>query len=78
MPLIANFTFKVITVQWYIAGLRAGWSGVRVLAWARNFFLHHRDQTGSGDHPASYPMGTGGSFPGDKAAGAWNWPYTSI
>jgi hypothetical protein len=25
--------------------------------------------SGSGAHPASYPMGTGGSFPGDKAAG---------
>jgi hypothetical protein len=24
-------------------------------------------QTGSGAHPASYPMGTGGSFPGCKA-----------
>jgi hypothetical protein len=24
-------------------------------------------QTGSGAHPASYPMGTRGSFPGDKA-----------
>jgi hypothetical protein len=23
-------------------------------------------QTGSGPHPASYPMGTGGSFPGGK------------
>jgi len=25
---------------------------------------------GSGAHPASYPMGIRGSFPGDKAAGA--------
>jgi hypothetical protein len=24
-------------------------------------------QTGSGAHPAFYPMGTGGSFPGGKA-----------
>jgi hypothetical protein len=24
-------------------------------------------QTGSGAHPASHPMGTGGSFPGGKA-----------
>jgi hypothetical protein len=29
-------------------------------------------------HPASYPMGTGGYFPGGKAAGAWSWPLTSI
>jgi len=27
---------------------------------------------------ASYPMGTRGSFPGWKAAGAWSWPLTSI
>jgi hypothetical protein len=26
-----------------------------------------RVQTGSGAHPASYPMGTGGQFPGGKA-----------
>jgi hypothetical protein len=37
---------------------------------AGNFSLHHRVQDGSGAHPASYPMGTGGSFPGGKAAGA--------
>jgi hypothetical protein len=35
-----------------------------------NFSLHHRIQNGSGAHPASYPMGTRGSFPGSKAAGA--------
>jgi hypothetical protein len=26
-------------------------------------FSHHRVQTSSGSHPASYPMGTRGSFP---------------
>jgi len=30
----------------------------------------HRVQTGSEAHPASYPMGTGGPYLGDKAAGA--------
>jgi len=35
-------------------------------------------QNGSGAHPASYPMGTWGSFLGGKAAGAWNWRLTSI
>jgi hypothetical protein len=35
--------------------------GVRVPVGSRIF---------SGAHPAFYPMGTGGSFPGDKAAGA--------
>jgi hypothetical protein len=29
-------------------------------AGAGNFSLHHRVQNGSGAHPASYPMGTGG------------------
>jgi hypothetical protein len=31
---------------------------VRFSAEAGNFFLHHRVQTGSGAHPASYPMVT--------------------
>jgi hypothetical protein len=33
-----------------------------------NFSLQHCVQTGSGVHPISYPMGTRGSFSGDKAA----------
>jgi hypothetical protein len=51
-------------------GLDDRGSGVRFPAEAGNFSLHHRVQNGSGAHPASYPMGTRGSFPGDKAAGA--------
>jgi hypothetical protein len=35
-----------------------------------NFSPHHRVQNGSGAHPASYPMGTRGSFPAGEAAGA--------
>jgi hypothetical protein len=53
-------------------------SRVRFPAGAGNFSLHHRVKNGSEAHPASYPMGTTGSFPGDKAAGAWSWPLTSI
>jgi hypothetical protein len=45
-------------------------SKVRFPAGAGNFSLHHRVQTESGAHPASYPMGIGVSFPRDKAAGA--------
>jgi hypothetical protein len=44
-------------------------STVRFPAGDRNFSLNHRVQNGSGAHPASYPMGTRGSFPGGKAAG---------
>jgi hypothetical protein len=39
-------------------------SRVRFPAGDGNFSLHHRVQNGSGAHPASYPMGTRGSFPG--------------
>jgi hypothetical protein len=42
---------------------------VRFPAGTENFSLHHRVQNGSGAHPASYPMGTVGSFLGGKAAG---------
>jgi hypothetical protein len=47
-------------------------------AGAGNFSLHHRVQNVSGAHSASYQMGTSGSFPGGKVAGAWSWPLTSI
>jgi hypothetical protein len=33
----------------------------------RGFFSSPCVQTSSGAHPASYSMGTGGSFPGSKA-----------
>jgi hypothetical protein len=57
-------------------GLDVRGSRVRFPAGAGNFSLHHRVQNGSRAHPVSYPMGTGGSFPGSKVAGAWNWPLT--
>jgi hypothetical protein len=37
----------------------------------QEFSLLHVVQTGSGVPPTSHPMGTGGSFPGGKAAGVW-------
>jgi len=47
----------------------SGWmTGVRLRA--GSFSLRSRVHTGSGAHPACYPMGTGRSFPGRKAAGA--------
>jgi hypothetical protein len=45
-------------------------SRVRFPAGVGNFSLHHSVQNVSGVHPASYPMGTRGSFSGGKAAGA--------
>jgi hypothetical protein len=42
--------------------LRARWSGVRVSARVGNSSLHHRVQTGSGAHPASYSMGNRALF----------------
>jgi hypothetical protein len=45
-------------------------SSVRFPEGAGNFSLYHCIQNGTGAHPASYPIGTGGSFSGGKAAGA--------
>jgi len=38
--------------------------GVRILAGTGNIFLWHHAETGFAAHPASYSMGTGGSFLG--------------
>jgi hypothetical protein len=51
-------------------GLDDRGSRVRFPAGTGNFTLHHRVQNGFGAHPASCRMGTRGSFPGGKAAGA--------
>jgi hypothetical protein len=51
-------------------GLDDRGSRVRFPAGAGNFSLYHRVQNGSEVHPASYPMGTRGTFPRGKAAGA--------
>jgi hypothetical protein len=59
-------------------GLDDRGSSFRFPAGAGNISLHYRVQNGSGAHPASYLMGTRGSFPGGKAAGAWSWSLTSI
>jgi hypothetical protein len=42
--------------------------GVRFPAGAKDFSSNLCVQTGSGAHPASCPMGTGGPFPGGKSA----------
>jgi hypothetical protein len=53
--------------------------GVRSPVGANDFSSILCVQTGSGAHPASCIMGTGGPFAGGKsAAGAWRWPLTPI
>jgi hypothetical protein len=77
---IVTASFRISNAKCIITAtkLRAGrpWL-VQFPSGEGNFSLHHFLQTGSGAHPASYPMGTGSSFPGDKVAGAWTWPLTS-
>jgi hypothetical protein len=52
-------------------GVAMGWTaGVRSPAGTVDLSLLRRVQPGSGAQPASYPMGTGGSFPDGKVAGA--------
>jgi len=62
--------------QWYSAGLQAGWSGVWVPA-GLGIFLFTTAFRRLWGHPAYYPMGTRGSFPGGKAAWEWSWPFIS-
>jgi hypothetical protein len=77
--LISVVLLALIRITWKSRDSSVGIAiGVRFPAGAGNFYLNHRVQNGSGAHPASYPMGTRGSFPGCKAAGAWSWPLTSI
>jgi hypothetical protein len=45
--------------------------------WGQEFSLLQIVQACSEVHPTSSPMGTGSSFPGGKAAGAWIWSLTS-
>jgi hypothetical protein len=60
----SRFLSRVVqSVQCLTADWRAG---VRSLTGAENFSSNLCVQTGSGANPASYTMGTGGSFPGGK------------
>jgi hypothetical protein len=72
----SNFVLNKWKINRY--GLDDRGSGVRFPVEPEKFSLLHRVQTGSGAHLPSYPMVTGGYFPGNKAAGAWSWPLTSL
>jgi hypothetical protein len=66
------------SIKWLCYGLDNRQTLVQFPALARYFSLHQSVQTGSGAHPTSCPVGTGGSITGDKAAGTWSWQLTSI
>jgi hypothetical protein len=54
--------------------LRIGRPRNRFPAGVRDLSFPHIGRTGSGAYTASCSVGTGDSFPGGKAAGAWIWP----
>jgi hypothetical protein len=55
---------------WYSSvGVGTGWTARVQFPAVQDFPLLNIVQTGSGAHTAFYPMGTGGFFPGVKAAG---------
>jgi len=76
--LTSHFFKDHFNIMLHSAGLRAGWSGLRLPAWAGNFSFHHRVQTGNGAHPASYAKDSRGFFPVGKAAGLWSWPLAPV
>jgi hypothetical protein len=54
---------EILNVSWDSSvGIATGYG--------QEFSLLHVFQTGSGAHPASYSVSTGGAFPGGKAARA--------
>jgi hypothetical protein len=59
---------------WRLDGLRAGRSGLDSRQ-GQNVSLLHNVQTGSGDHPPSYPMSTGALSPGVKIFANYNIIY---
>jgi hypothetical protein len=75
---ISVYTYIFITYHSAQTDLRIGRLGAQITAAAMIFSLHHRVKTGSENHPTSYQIGNGCSFPGGKAAEAWSWWLTSI
>jgi hypothetical protein len=77
---IADFWFlsfkclQLLHSDWLRAGRQRGWSSSPGKV---KIFLFSTSPRPAEVIPDSYPMGTGGSFSGAKAAGAWSWPLTS-
>jgi len=58
-----QFKFRNSQLSSFHEVTATGWTiGVRFPTGAGNFFLRHRVHTGSGAHPAYYPMGNRGSI----------------
>jgi hypothetical protein len=69
--------FLSLQCLWHLGGLRAGQLGLDSQQ-GQDVSLLPNVQTGSGAHPASYPLSIGGSFSGGKTVGAWSWDTTGI
>jgi hypothetical protein len=72
---LTHNTYEPGQLSWYsdqTTSWTVGATGVRFPEERRNFSLRHRDQTGSGVHPASYPIRTDtrGLLPRGKTVGA--------
>jgi len=53
-------------------------TGFQFLAGTENSSLCHHIQTGGVAHTTSYPVGTGGSFPGGRVTLVWSSPPSSM
>jgi hypothetical protein len=72
------YMFKAVGVAQSVQCLTADWTvGVRSLTEAEDFSSSLCVQSGSGVHPASSTIGTGGSFPGGKARTALDADHSS-
>jgi hypothetical protein len=65
-----NLNRSLVSIVGIVTGYRLDDQGVGGVPLGSRFSFLHVVQTSSGVHPTSYPMGTGGSFHGDKAAWA--------
>jgi len=72
--LVEKFLFNL---GFYWAKIYIRLMGYRSSDWGY-FSVYHNIHTGSGYHPVTYQIGTGGTFHGDKTARMWSWPITSI
>jgi hypothetical protein len=66
--LVVNLTNLRYYLSWY-SDQATGWTAGAGFPTGRDFSLLHNVQTGSGAYPASYPVGTGGDFPGVRRPG---------